>query len=136
MPPTTLDVAAGSSSSGRRARGFATYFVPVSIGVILVVAEIVMSMFPRAVFLGFDIVVFGVTAAFFARSTSRPWWLSAGLTAGPSLIWTLLALLAFLGPTKLREGVGSSWLISVALVPLSATIGAYLSHQFSSAKRN
>lgn len=92
----------------------------------MVLAQTVFCFFSQAVFLGFEIVAFALVSALVAYGLTRPWWMAAVLVAGPAILYTAFIVGVALGPEKLAKGIGSSWLISLGLVPISAIVGAYV----------
>ena len=128
MTAVATNPASRSDSSGPGHAILSRYLVPGTVGIVLACLKIVSPLFGNVIFFGFEIVVFGLVAAYFARRPTRPWWLSATLIAAPAFLWTLFGV-GFLGPAKLSEGVGIGWLISLALIPISAMTGAYITRR-------
>jgi hypothetical protein len=126
MATHASEAATGHVTPGAHRPSAGRYLLPLATGIVLLVAQVAFCFFARAIFLGFEIVAFALASAAFAYRRGRPWWLAAVLVAGPAFLYTAFIVGVALGPEKLAKGIGSSWLISLGLVPMSAIVGAYV----------
>lgn len=130
-PVHAAPLAAGLTVSARR------FALPLFVGVLLAIVKSVGSFFDRSIFLGIDLVLFGLASALLARSPVRSWWASAIAVAAPSFlsIVSVIAILIF-GPAKITEGVGRSWVVSLFTMPLCVLTCAYLARRTKTERRN
>lgn len=110
-------------SRGTRSRSLV---LPIVWGLVLLPLKIAASFLKGPVFIALDLVAFGVVSALLASSPKRIWWHTAASVAAPSLLFTTFVVFIALGPAKLSQGIGSSWLISLGTIPVSALVGAYV----------
>jgi hypothetical protein len=105
------------------------YALVAATGVVLLLAQVACTFFARPIFVGFDILAFGFAGALFTYRKSRPWWVNAAFVAGPAFVFTTFVVVVALGPEQLSRGIGSNWVLSLALVPFSAVAGAYVAQR-------
>jgi hypothetical protein len=103
--------------------GWLRYSFPLGIGASLAPVKVLYSFLPG--FNVLDVLVFGGLSALLVRSTSGRWWLGPILLVAPSM-FVVAWILRLLGIEDLRAGVGTGWLLSLALIPGAAFAGAYM----------
>jgi hypothetical protein len=135
MGTIASDSTVGAGTMGAHRRSAGRYLLPLATGIVLLVAQEALCFFPRAIFLGFEIVAFALASAAFAYRGVRSWWLAALLVAGPAVLVSAFTVSVLLGPDKLSRGIGSSWLLALGLVPLAAIVGAYVARRLGAEPR-
>lgn len=129
MATSVTDSRKGAEAVGARRPSVGRHLLPLATGLALLVAQEAFGFFPRAIFLGFEIVAFAMASAAFAFRGTRPWWMAALLVAGPSVVFNAFIVGVALGPEKLSRGIGSSWVLALGLVPASALVAAYVARR-------